>query len=77
MASEEDIKSAFHSGDDDADDGLSLSEASKALETLSGSSIDESTIEAACNSCGVSTSREMDEAEFVSVVRQLEAEGKL
>ena len=62
MASEASIKSAFRSGDDDADDGLSLSEASRALEKLTGGAhIDESTIEEACESVGVSIgSREMD-----------------
>jgi hypothetical protein len=60
MASESEIKTAFHSGDTDADDTLSVSEASSALEKLSGKYVDESTIEAACNSLGVSTSKEMD-----------------
>jgi hypothetical protein len=58
--SSSEISSAFRSGDDDADNTLSLSEASQAIEKLSGKSIDESTIEAACKACGVTTSREMD-----------------
>ncbi|KAE8446496.1 hypothetical protein EG329_011959 [Mollisiaceae sp. DMI_Dod_QoI] len=78
-ASEDDIKSAFQRGDEDNDDGLSISEASEALEKLSGKSIDEATIEAACDSVGVSvtSSHEMDFDEFKSVVRHLEEEGKL
>ncbi len=62
QASEDDIKSAFQRGDEDNDDGLSISEASEALEKLSGKSIDEATIEAACDSVGVSvtSSHEMD-----------------
>lgn len=58
-ASESDIKSAFTSGDNDDDNTLSVSEATSALYKLSGKSIDSSTVESACNSCGVDTSREM------------------
>jgi len=77
-ASDDSIKSAFQGGDNDNDDGLSLSEATEALEKLGGS-VDESTIEEACKSCGVSidSGREMDLDEFTSVVRHLEEEGKL
>lgn len=60
QASEADIKKAFKGGDDDGDDTLSVSEASTALEKLSGKSIDTSTIESACSKVGVDTSREMD-----------------
>ncbi|KAJ9157907.1 hypothetical protein NKR23_g10 [Pleurostoma richardsiae] len=77
MASEDDIKNAFQGGDNDDDDGLSLSEASTALEKLSGKTIDESTIESACSSCGVDTSREMTLDEFKEVVRHLESSGTL
>ena len=37
-----------------------MSEASQALEKLSGTSVDEDTIKSACSKCGVDTSREMD-----------------
>ncbi|KAJ9149545.1 hypothetical protein NKR19_g5677 [Coniochaeta hoffmannii] len=77
MASEDAIKRAFRSGDDDGDDTLSVSEASQALEKLSGTSVDEDTIKSACSKCGVDTSREMDFDEFVSVVRHLEEKGTL
>jgi hypothetical protein len=60
QASESDIEQSFRSGDNDGDDTLSVSEASDALEKLSGKSVDTSTIESACSSCGVDTSREMD-----------------
>jgi Ca2+-binding EF-hand superfamily protein len=59
QASEADIERAFQSGDNDDDNTLSVSEASDALQELSGKSIDASTVEAACSSCGVDTSREM------------------
>ncbi|KAF8858691.1 hypothetical protein BDZ45DRAFT_802279 [Acephala macrosclerotiorum] len=78
QVSEDQIKAAFLKGDGDNDDGLSLSEASEALERLSGKSVDESTIEAAADSLGVSTKgHEMDVDEFTSVVKKLEEEGKL
>jgi len=65
-------------GDGDNDDGLSVSEASEALEKLTGKSVDESTIQKACDSCGVETGgREMDLDEFTSVVRHLEEKGEL
>jgi hypothetical protein len=60
QASESDIKKAFQSGDDDADDTLSVSEAVQAIEKLTGKELAESKIESACSSCGVSTNREMD-----------------
>ncbi|KAF4628547.1 hypothetical protein G7Y89_g9604 [Cudoniella acicularis] len=76
-ASEADIEKAFRCGDGDDDDGLSVSEASEALENLSGKSIDESDIQAACDSCGVTISdREMSLDEFKEVVRKLEEEDK-
>lgn len=59
-ASENAIKKAFKSGDDDGDDTLSVSEASQALEKLSGRSVNEGTIKSACSKCGIDTSREMD-----------------
>ncbi|KAK3389580.1 hypothetical protein B0H63DRAFT_463982 [Podospora didyma] len=78
MASEDDIKKAFQGGDDDGDDGLSVSEAVAAIEKLSGRSVSESTIELACQSCSVSTSgREMDFDEFVQIVRHLESNNDL
>jgi len=77
MASESDIENSFRSGDNDGDDTLSVSEASDALENLSGKSVDTSTIESACSSCGVDTSREMDLDEFKSIVRYLESSGVL
>ncbi|KAK3380762.1 hypothetical protein B0T24DRAFT_616250, partial [Lasiosphaeria ovina] len=60
MASEDDIKRAFLGGDDDGDDTLSVSEAVSAVEKLSGQSVSESSIESACQSCGIDTGREMD-----------------
>lgn len=75
MASSGDIQKAFKSGDDDADNTLSVSEAGQALEKLSGKSVDASTIESAARSAGVDTSREMDLDEFTSVVRKLEESG--
>jgi hypothetical protein len=60
QASDSSIQSAFNDGDNDADNTLSVSEAASALQTLSGKYISESTVESACSSCGVSTSREMD-----------------
>ncbi|KAK3688923.1 hypothetical protein B0T22DRAFT_407663 [Podospora appendiculata] len=77
MASEDEIKRAFQSGDDDGDDTLSVTEAVQAVEKLTGRSLDSSTIESACASCGVSTSREMDFGEFVQVVRHLESNNEL
>ncbi|CZR63600.1 uncharacterized protein PAC_13497 [Phialocephala subalpina] len=78
MASEDQIKEAFVKGDGDNDDGLSLSEASEALEKLSGKLVDESTIKAAAESVGVdANSHEMDVNEFRSVVKKLEEDGKL
>ena len=59
QASESDIQRAFRGGDNDDDDGLSLSEAGNALRKLSGKTVDSSTIKAACNSCGVDLNREM------------------
>ncbi|KAK0622072.1 hypothetical protein B0T17DRAFT_310062 [Bombardia bombarda] len=73
---ESDIKTAFKGGDDDGDDTLSVSEAVSALEKLGGS-VGSSTVESACRSCGVDTSREMDFDEFVKVVRHLESGGDL
>ena len=60
QASSSDIESAFNSGDMDGDDTLSVSEASSAIQSLSGRSVDEGTISSACSSCGVPTYREMD-----------------
>ncbi|KAK0723595.1 hypothetical protein B0T26DRAFT_264977 [Lasiosphaeria miniovina] len=68
----DDIKRAFLGGDDDGDDTLSVSEAVSAVEKLSGQSVSESSIESACQSCGIDTGREMDFNEFVQVVRHLE-----
>jgi len=53
------MQSAFRGGDSDDDNTLSVSEATSALYKLSGKSIDSSTVEAACNSCSVDSSREM------------------
>jgi len=78
MHSDSEIEKAYIAGDADADDGLSLSEAHDALYKLSGKSIDESTIEAACSSCGVDiASREMNCDEFKEVVQYLESSGTL
>jgi len=77
MASSSDIESAFYGGDDDGDNTLSVTEASTALQRLSGKHVDESTISSACGSCGVPTSREMDLSEFTEVVRHLESSGVL
>ncbi|KAK3935277.1 hypothetical protein QBC46DRAFT_397829 [Diplogelasinospora grovesii] len=77
MKSEDEIKKAFQGGDDDGDDTLSVSEAVNAVEKLTGRSLDTSTIESACKSCDVDTSKEMDYDEFVSVVRHLENNNEL
>ncbi|MCJ1483910.1 hypothetical protein MMC06_004078, partial [Schaereria dolodes] len=58
-ASESDLQRAFRSGDNDADDGLSISEAANALRSLSGKTVDPATVEAAWTTCGVDMSREM------------------
>ena len=59
-ASESDLQHAFRGGDNDNDDGLGLSEAGKALQKLSGKTVESSTIQAACASCGVDLSRKMN-----------------
>ena len=60
QASEPDLQRAFRGGDNDDDDGLSLAEAGKALQSLSGKSVDAATIKAACGNCGVDLRREMN-----------------
>ncbi|KAM7183666.1 hypothetical protein V8F20_012540 [Naviculisporaceae sp. PSN 640] len=77
LASEDEIKKAFKGGDDDGDDTLSVSEAVNAVEKLSGRSLDEDVIKAACDSVGVPTSREMDFDEFVQVISHLESKNNL
>jgi len=77
MPSDADIERAFRSGDGDDDDGLSVSEASSALESLSGKSVGSSTIESACSACGISTSGEMSVSQFKELVRHLEGKGEL
>ncbi|KAH8799795.1 hypothetical protein F5884DRAFT_811268 [Xylogone sp. PMI_703] len=71
------IKDAFHAGDNDDDDGLSISETVTALQKLSGQSVSPSTIESACNECGITTSREMTYDEFKSLIEYLEQNGNL
>ncbi|KAG4436590.1 hypothetical protein IFR05_007944, partial [Cadophora sp. M221] len=53
MPTSAEIESAFTLGDNDNDDGLSLSETSEALERLCGKSVDEKDIEEAAGSVGV------------------------
>ena len=59
------MKKAFNSGDNDSDNTLSVSEAVSAVESLSGKSLENSTVSLAASAAGVDTSREMD-CEFYS-----------
>ncbi|KAK3502117.1 hypothetical protein B0T13DRAFT_161398 [Neurospora crassa] len=76
-ASQDDLRNAFHSGDRDGDNTLSVREAVSAVQVFGGRTLDAKQLERACNDCGVATGREMDFDEFVRVVRKLEGEGAL